>query len=326
MFIDDITIKAGAGDGGRCAVAFNKNLYQYGPVGGSGGQGGSVFVEGSSNLGILGKYRYKKEFFAENGEDGHGQFCDGIDAEDLVLQVPVGTVIHNLSVGGEKEVTAVGERILVASGGKGGRGNFHFRSSINTRPRQFQFGAHGEKFTLRLELKLIADVGIIGLPNVGKSSLLNELTAANSKVANYNFTTLEPNLGVYFELILADIPGLSEGASGGKGLGIKFLRHIERTRVFFHIISAESVNPYKDYRIIRRELGKYNPKLLKKKEYIFLSKSDSLPPADLKKKLAALKKKDVAARVFSIHDFDAIERIKKILNALIQKKHKKKNA
>ena len=146
----------------------------------------------------------------------------------------------------------IGERILIAKGGKGGKGNFHFRSSRNTTPKQFQTGLPGENFTVKLELKLIADVGFIGLPNAGKSSLLNELTKAKSKVANYPFTTLEPNLGAYYELIIADIPGLIEGASAGKGLGIKFLRHIERTKILFHLISAESENPTKDYKIIKK--------------------------------------------------------------------------
>ncbi|KKU51637.1 MAG: hypothetical protein A3A28_03005 [Candidatus Sungbacteria bacterium RIFCSPLOWO2_01_FULL_47_32] len=323
MFIDDITIKVRAGSGGRGAVAFNKNLHQYGPAGGSGGEGGDVYVEGVSNLGILSKYRFSKEFYSENGQDGRGQFCDGINAEDLTLYVPVGTVIHNLTTGSSFDITSIGERVLLARGGRGGKGNFLFRSSTNTAPRQFKFGTEGEAYIFRFELKLIADVGFIGLPNVGKSSLLNELTAAKSKVANYSFTTLEPNLGVYFELILADIPGLIEGASGGKGLGIKFLRHIERTNILFHIISAESVDPYADYRVIRKELGAYNKTLLKKKEYVFFSKSDMIVPAELKKKISLLKKRKLTARVFSIHDFESIEKVKKILRALIKKKYKK---
>ena len=324
MLIDEITIKVSAGNGGKGAVAFNKNLNQYGPVGGSGGKGGSVYIEGSSDLSILNNFRFKKEFSAKNGEDGKAQFRDGANAEDLFLQVPLGTVIHNVTTGVDREVVVIGERILITAGGKGGRGNFHFRSSTRTRPRKFEYGKQGEHFDLRLELKLIADVGLIGLPNVGKSSLLNELTNAQSKVANYAFTTLEPNLGVYFELILADIPGLIEGASSGKGLGIKFLRHIERTKILFHIISAESENPAADYKTIREELGAYNKALLKKKEYLFLSKSDMVSLAELKKKLAAVKKLNPSAKPFSIHDFDSIERIKKILKTLIKAKYRRK--
>jgi GTP-binding protein len=173
----------------------------------------------------------------------------------------------------------IGQRILIAKGGTGGRGNYHFRSSTNTSPREFEEGGKGEKFTIRFELKLIADVGFVGLPNVGKSSLLNELTNAKSRVANYHFTTLEPNLGTYYELILADIPGLIEGSSSGKGLGIKFLRHIERTQIIFHFISAESESPLKDYKTIRKELGTYSKALLLKEEHIFLTKHDLVTPA-----------------------------------------------
>lgn len=320
MFVDDITIRVRAGSGGKGAVSFNKNLNQYGPTGGSGGDGGSVYFEGSSNFSILSKYRFKKEFSAKDGQNGKGQFCDGITAEHLILPVPAGTVIHNLAIGTDQEIVSVGERVLAARGGRGGKGNFHFRSSTNTRPKQFEYGTAGENFSIRLELKLIADVGFIGLPNVGKSSLLNELTSAKSKVANYQFTTLEPNLGAYYGLILADIPGLIEGASSGKGLGIKFLRHIERTKAFFHIISAESLDPYKDYKIIRKELGTYNKALLKKKEYIFLGKSDTVSSAELKNKFLLLKKKKLLAKAFSIHDFESIEIIKKILDALIREK------
>lgn len=324
MLIDEVEVKISAGNGGRGAVAFNKNMNQYGPVGGSGGKGGSVYIVGSSDLSVLNSFRFKKEFAAKNGEDGKAQFRDGADAEDLILQVPVGTVIYNLTSNTTREVVTIGERILIAAGGKGGRGNFHFRSSTRTRPRKFEYGKPGEHYDVRFELKLIADVGFVGLPNVGKSSLLNELTNAGSKVANYAFTTLEPNLGVYFELILADIPGLIEGASSGKGLGIKFLRHVERTKVLFHIVSAESENPAADYKTIRKELGEYNKALLKKKEYLFLSKSDMVSPADVKKKLALLKKNKLSVFPISIHDFDSIERVKKILNTLIKEKYGKK--
>ncbi|MFY9462640.1 MAG: GTPase, partial [Candidatus Sungiibacteriota bacterium] len=219
MLIDDVTIKVEAGDGGRGAVAFNKNLMSLGPAGGSGGSGGSVFIEGVSDLNALSQFRYEKEAKAEDGARGGSQFRDGTDGADRILKIPVGTIILNIGTGKTSEVLSVGQRILLARGGKGGRGNFHFRSSINTTPREFEEGTPGERFTARLELKLIADVGLIGLPNAGKSSLLNELTKASVKVANYPFTTLEPNLGAHYELILADIPGLIEGASAGRGLG-----------------------------------------------------------------------------------------------------------
>lgn len=320
MLIDDIMITVRAGNGGTGAVAFNKNLNQYGPAGASGGTGGSVYITGSSDLGILRTYRYKKVFAADSGKDGQAQFRDGVDGEDLALSVPIGTVVHTLETGEAHEIVSVGERMLVARGGKGGRGNFHFRSSTNTRPKEFEHGKPGEHFSLRLELKLIADIGLIGLPNAGKTSLLNELTRAGGKVGNYAFTTLEPNLGVFYDLILADIPGLIEGASQGKGLGTKFLRHIERTMTLFHLISAESDDPAGDYEVIRKELGHHAKALLEKKEYILLSKSDTTDAPAVKKKLTLLKKLNPSVMAFSIHDFASIEYIKKELEKLIKKK------
>lgn len=320
MLIDDITIKVRAGSGGKGAVAFNKNLMSNGPAGGSGGNGGSIYLEAVSDLAVLNRLRFKKEFRANDGQNGRPQFSDGTTGKDLVIHVPVGTVIHDRTNGGDKEVMKIGERVLVAKGGKGGLGNFHFRSSTNTTPKEFEMGVPGEQATLRLELKYIADVGFIGLPNVGKSSLLNELTNAKAKVANYRFTTLEPNLGVYYDLILADIPGLIEGASTGKGLGIKFLRHIERTKVLFHLIAADSESPAKDYKTVRKELASHHKKLLEKPEYVFLTQSDSVDPKDLKKKITALKKLNKSVISISIYDFDSIEQVKKILQGLEREK------
>ena len=222
------------------------------------GNGGSVYAVGVSDISALQQFRFKKEFAAENGAEGRGQFRDGHDASDLILKLPIGTVIHNLTTGTDSSIEKPGDRILLALGGHGGRGNFHFRSSRVPSPTRFQPGLPGEEYELYLELKLIADIGFVGLPNAGKASMLNALTNAKTKVANYAFTTLEPNLGAYYGLIFADIPGLIEGSSGGRGLGIKFLRHIERTRTLFHFVSAESVNPAKDYKTIRKELGAYN--------------------------------------------------------------------
>jgi len=320
MLIDDITIKISAGHGGTGCVAFNKNLMSLGPAGGSGGEGGSVYFEAISDLGALRQFRFKKEISAPNGRDGKGHFCDGPDGKDLVIKLPVGTVIHNLDTQKDSELTKVGQKILVAKGGRGGRGNFLFRSATNTTPKQFEEGKPGEEFNLRLELKMIADVGFIGLPNVGKSSLLNELTNANAKTANYQFTTLEPNLGVYYGLILADIPGLIEGASDGKGLGHKFLKHIERTKILFHFLAADSDDIAKDYKAIRKELKQFNPELLEKPEYIVISRSDTVTPEELKKKLAKAKKISKNAIAISIHDWDSVEKIKEILNNIENKK------
>ena len=316
MLIDDVLIKAQAGNGGKGAVAFNKNKMSLGPVGGKGGKGGSVYIQGVSNLNALSQFRYKKDIKANNGTDGRGQLNDGSDGDDLILEVPVGTVIHNTQSKETQEILKIGEKVLIAKGGIGGRGNFLFRSSTNTSPKQFQKGMPGERVMLRLELKLIADVGLIGLPNAGKSSLLNELTKAQSKVGNYPFTTLEPNLGVYYELILADIPGLIKGASSGKGLGTKFLRHIERTNILFHLISAESQDPAQDYLTIQKELETYSKELTKKTEYLFLTKSDTVSTKEIEKRITALKKihKDIIP--ISIHNWESLEKVKKILNEI----------
>lgn len=332
MLIDDVTIKVSAGNGGRGAVAFSKQPMSLGPTGGSGGSGGSVYVLGFSDLGLLNQFKYEKDHKAEDGENGKSGCNDGADGDDLVLKIPVGTVITkidsstSLAVNPERnrgietsetsEVLKVGEKILIAKGGHGGKGNFLFRSPRNTSPRRFQEGLSGEQCTVRLNLKLIAHVGLIGLPNAGKSSVLNELTKAKSRVADYPFTTLEPNLGKYYELVLADIPGLIEGASSGKGLGIKFLRHIERTKILFHLVSAESENPAKDYKIVRKELKTYSAQLAKKPEYVFLSKSDMIPAPLIKKKIAVLKKLNKNSIPISVYDWESLLKVKKILNKI----------
>jgi GTP-binding protein len=320
MIIDDVKITVIAGHGGKGLVAFSRTKMSQGPTGGNGGNGGSVFIEGVSDLGALRQFRFKKENKTKDGQNGKSQLNDGHDAEDLILYVPVGTVAHILQTGKDIEINKIGQRELVAKGGCGGRGNFLFRSATNTSPRQFEEGKPGESFEIRLELKMIADVGFIGLPNVGKSSLLNELTNAKSKVDNYPFTTLEPNLGVYYDLILADIPGLIEGASEGKGLGTKFLRHIERTKILFHFIAVDSADPVSDYKIVRAELEKYNSLLLEKPEYIFISKSDTAAKAPVKHIKDDFKKMGKEAVAISIIDTGSLDNVKKILNRLISEK------
>lgn len=320
MIIDDVIITVSGGHGGNGVVRFNKTKMALGPTGGGGGKGGDVYMKGVSDLNALRQFRFKKELEAENGQMGKMQLNDGSDGEDLALLVPVGTIIHNLVTKKTIEITQINQTELVAKGGRGGKGNFKFRGPTNTTPRQAEPGKNGEDFKLHLELKMIADVGFIGLPNVGKSSLLNELTRASAKVANYPFTTLEPNLGVYFELILADIPGLIEGASTGKGLGIKFLKHVERTRVFFHLVAADSENPLQDYQTVRAELEQYNPALLEKQEYLFLSKTDVVSPeknAQIKKEF---EKFDKNIMPLSIIDGETLADVKKILNNLIKEK------
>jgi len=316
MLIDNVTIKVKAGKGGDGKVAFNSNLMSLGPVGGDGGKGGDIYVEGVSDLSALAQFRNIKSVKAGDGGNGNGQSVDGPGGKDTIIKLPIGTVITNLDNGETAEVIKIGEQTLIARGGKGGRGNFQFRSPTNTSPKDFEYGKAGEEFTVKLELKLIADVGLIGLPNVGKSSLLNELTRAKSKVANYPFTTLEPNLGVYYELILADIPGIIEGASAGKGLGVKFLQHIERTKILFHLISAESADPLEDYKIIRKELEAYSSKLIEKEEYIFLSKSDMVSSEELQAKLATLKSIGKPVMPISIIDEVTLVELKTILNKI----------
>ncbi len=316
MLIDEVTIKVKAGDGGAGAVAFNKNLMELGPAGGNGGKGGDVYVEGSSDLTLLNQFRFKKEIVAKDGGDGRPQFVDGVRGDDVLVRVPVGTVVHNNETGEDIEVVRVGEQQCIARGGNGGKGNFLFRSSTNTTPKQSQPGKPGECFTFTFELKYIADVGLIGLPNVGKSSLLNELTRAKSKVANYQFTTLEPNLGVYYDLILADLPGLIEGASQGRGLGIKFLKHTERTKVLFHLVSAQSDDVWRDYIIVRDELKKYNKKLLQKEEYIFLSKSDEVSADELEKKIKIFKRHRKIIIPLSLLEEESVKKVEQILNKI----------
>ena len=321
MIIDDVKITVIAGHGGKGLVTFSRTKMTQGPTGGSGGNGGSIFIEGVSDLGALRQFRFKKENKAKDGQNGKSQLNDGHDAEDLILYVPVGTVAHILQTGKDIEINKIGQRELIAKGGCGGKGNFLFRSATNTSPRQFEEGKPGESFEVRLELKLIADVGFIGLPNVGKSSLLNELTNAKSKVANYPFTTLEPNLGVYYDLILADMPGLIKGASKGKGLGTKFLRHIERTKTLFHFISAESIDPVKDYQMIRNELDLYNQELLKKTEYVFLTKTDLITKDEVDKKITELEAINKEVSPISINDNDSIKRVEEILREIIKQKY-----
>jgi len=321
MLIDDITIEITSGKGGNGLVSFNKTKMSLGPTGGRGGRGGNVYFEGISDINALNRLRHSKIFKAQDGQNGKVQLHDGTTGDDLIISIPVGTIIHNQTNDTTKEITKIGERILAAQGGRGGKGNFHFRGSKKTSPREFQYGKPGEKFNIRLELRLIADVGLIGLPNAGKSSLINELTKAKSKVANYPFTTLEPHLGAYYEIIIADIPGIIEGASENKGLGLKFLKHVQRTQVLFHLISAESKSIVTDYRIIRKELGKFNKELLNKKEYLFLSKTDMVSAEETKQKLAKLAKLNHNVSPISIHDLDAIVAVQKILNKI--KKEKK---
>ncbi len=312
MLIDDVTIEVKAGRGGDGVVRFTKLMMSQGPTGGNGGHGGSVILRGVSDLGALKQFRNKKGVKAESGKDGAQNKCDGRDGMNVIILVPVGTLAHDLTNNKIYDITYVDQEEIVARGGNGGFGNFHFKSSRNTTPLRANEGQVGEEIELRLELKLIADVGFVGLPNVGKSSLLNELTNASSKVANYKFTTLEPHLGVFYRLILADIPGLIEGAAEGKGLGHKFLRHIERTKSIFHFIAADSKHPVEDYHTIRKELETFSDKMRKKDEWIILSRRDEVDEDRLekkKKKLSEVNKNVVTSSLLEDNGTDAVRRI-----------------
>jgi GTP-binding protein len=333
MIVDEAKLHIRAGHGGPGKVCFSTIPHNLGPTGGNGGLGGSVFVEGVSDLSALRQYRFKKDFFAEDGVRGGEANCTGAAGDDLILKVPIGTVVHDLTTKKVFEVTRPGERVLIAKGGKGGKGNFEFRGPKNPTPEYAQPGLPGEEFEALFELQLIADAGLIGLPNAGKSSLLNELTKAAVRVANYPFTTLEPSFGVYYPdavlkmsdeqqalakpVILADVPGLIEGASSGKGLGFKFLRHIQRTKVLLHCVSAQSEAVNEDYKTIRAELTKYDKKLAEKDEYILLTKSDLVDAATLKKQMAALKRFKKPVLTVSIHNPEQLGELKKLLNNLI---------
>ena len=320
MLLDDVTIRLEAGGGGKGAVAFSKVKLALGPTGGDGGNGASIFFEGLPDINALLFYASRQTIRAEKGRDGRGKFLDGRRGEDMILKVPTGTTITNTQTGYAREITKVGERILAVGGGNGGRGNFKFRSAINTTPKESEEGTAGDIAEFRLELRLIADVGLIGLPNAGKSSLLNELTNAKSKVANYAFTTLEAHLGAYYELIIADIPGLIEGASEGKGLGVKFLKHVERTKILFHLVSAESEDAIQDYKTVRKELESYNTKLAEKEEHIFITKSDMVSPETTEAILKKFKKLKKDATAISILDEKSMSEVKKILNAIKSEK------
>jgi GTPase len=311
MITDEVKINIHAGKGGDGIVAFSKIKMTLGPTGGKGGRGGNVYFMAVDDLTALNQYRQKKEFWAEDGRIGKGNKATGLDGKDLVLNFPLGSVFKNLLTDEIFELTKKNEKVLVIKGGSGGRGNFYFRSSKNTSPKKFEKGLPGESAEFFVELRLIASIGLVGLPNAGKSSLLNELTKAEARVGNYEFTTLEPNLGSMDGLIIADIPGLIEGASSGKGLGIKFLKHIRRTKILAHCIPTTSENLMKDYKIIRKELGSFSKELLKKNEIILITKSDLVSNEELDKKIKEMKKINPQVLAVSIHDFDSINSLKK---------------
>ena len=282
MFYDEAKINVRSGDGGDGMIGFRREKFvrQGGPDGGDGGRGGDVIFVASSHLNSLITFQHQKHYRAGNGEHGTVQRMTGAGGDDLRLQVPVGTVIRNAETGDMlADMTEVGQEVVILAGGRGGRGNIHFANSRHQAPRIAERGEPGEELWLTLELKLIADVGIVGVPNAGKSTLLSVVSAARPKIGDYPFTTLQPSLGVvslddYETIVLADIPGLIEGASAGVGLGHDFLRHIERTRVLIHLLDGMSQDPLQDFAMIKEELARYNPDLAAKPQLVVLNKID----------------------------------------------------
>lgn len=312
MLVDDVIITVKAGDGGNGAVAFFPQ--KGGPCGGNGGKGGDIYLIGTSDIEALSQFKFKKSLHAENGEKGSRSDKDGLGGEDLYVPVPIGT---RISVDNSKwiyEIQDTKTPFLLAKGGAGGLGNDEFKSATNQTPRFAEKGKLGQEKIVHLELRLIANIGFIGLPNAGKSSLLASLTNASPKIADYPFTTLEPNLGVMLggKIILADIPGLIEGASTGRGLGIKFLKHIEKTQLLAHCIDATIDDPVNAYTTVREEFEKYNPELLEKKEIIILTKTDLVTKAELKKKIKLLQKMNKSIVEVSILDDESLTKLKSI--------------
>jgi len=307
MFIDEAVITIQGGKGGNGKVAFFPK--RGGPCGGFGGAGGNVYFSASHNYINRNLFFKVREYAAGDGAPGEAFLRSGKNGKDLKLQVPENTTIIDLDKNTETVLTSNNSSLLICRGGKGGGGNEMFKTATLQTPRKFQVGFVGEKKRIKLILKLIADIGLIGLPNAGKSSLLNALTKAQAKVAAYPFTTLEPNLGELDGRIIADIPGLIEGASTGKGLGTKFLKHVEKVKLLLHCISSESIDLERDYQVVIDEMKKYNSILLEKKQIILLTKTDLITFSEVKKKTKILEKIGTKVIALSIHDDKSLENL-----------------
>ena len=302
-FFDEARIEVIAGKGGDGSASMRREKYvpRGGPDGGDGGRGGSVYAVADANLNTLVDYRFTRIFRAKSGENGRGRDQNGRGAEDIVLRVPVGTVIRDAKTGeAVADLAKDGERALLAKGGRGGLGNLNFKSSVNRAPRQFTRGEQGEAKNLEMELRVLADVGLLGMPNAGKSTLIRAVSSARPKVADYPFTTLQPNLGVVRvdvnrSFVMADIPGLIEGAAEGAGLGHQFLRHLQRTKLLLHLVDMapfdESIDPAKEVKAIAAELKKYDPALAKKPRWLVFNKADLIGPVEAKRRATALVKR-----------------------------------
>jgi GTP-binding protein len=334
-FIDEMEVHIKAGKGGNGVVRW---LHEYakefgGPSGGDGGRGGDVYVRAIADTFYLRKYMNTKEFFAEDGAYGSGNSSKGKQGEDLIIDIPVGSIvtrIQDINIHDNLSITnpvvsldTVGQTVRILKGGSNGYGNEHFKGSANQKPEEWTAGKPGEEGRYHIEVRMIADIGLIGLPNAGKSSLLNALTKADVKVGNYEFTTLEPNLGSMYGVILADIPGLIEGASDGKGLGHTFLRHIQRTKILAHCVSLDQSveDMIRVYNIIRHELTEYSLELSEKKEIILLTKSDVITPGEAIEKtkdfIKKLKLNHDDVKAVSIYDFDGMKILREWLTGMV---------
>ncbi|MES2623246.1 MAG: GTPase ObgE [Patescibacteria group bacterium] len=334
-FIDEMEVHIKAGKGGNGVVRW---LHEYakefgGPSGGDGGRGGDVYVRAIADTFVLRKYMHTKEFFAEAGDYGSGNSSKGKQGDDFIIDLPVGSIVtriqdinihDNFSITNPViELDTVGQTVRILKGGSGGYGNEHFKGPANQKPEEWTAGKPGEEGQFHIEVRMIADIGLIGLPNAGKSSLLNALTKADVKVGNYEFTTLEPNLGSMYGTIIADIPGLIEGASEGKGLGHTFLRHIQRTKILAHCVSLEqTVEQMIDvYKVIRKELEQYSLELSEKKEVIILTKTDTCTPEEVEEKKKAFAKKlklvESDIQTISVYDLDATKVLREWFTNLV---------
>lgn len=318
MLVDSITLQIKAGNGGNGAVSFLRNGQKAkgGPDGGNGGNGGDIYFQGTTNVSDLGEFRFKKKIKAEDGVAGGRSNLFGKNAKHTVILLPLGTQVTNTETGETIEITDE-TPVLIAKGGKGGRGNNEFKSATNQTPKYAEDGEQGEDKILSLELKFIADIGFVGLPNAGKSSLLAKLTNAHPKIGDFPFTTIEPNVGMFENHMIADIPGLIEGASSGKGLGIKFLKHIEKTKLLIHCIDIQEQNPKKAYETVRTEFGQYNTSLLKKPEIILITKTDLASKEGVKEKIKSLKKRGQKILACSIYDEKSIEKLKEEIDGFL---------
>ncbi len=317
MFIDEMSITAKAGDGGDGVVRWRQEKFKpkSGPAGGNGGRGGDVFVKAVRNLSLLSRYTGSKDFKAQNGEAGRSLSQYGKNADHLYIEVPVGSKVTDIERGRTYELVTEGQTEKILKGGRGGLGNEYFKSSVNRSPVESTKGKKGETGEFLIELSLVVDVGLVGLPNAGKSSLINLLTNAGSRVGEYPFTTTEPHLGDFYGFVIADIPGLIEGASTGKGLGHKFLKHIQRTKMLLHLVSLEEIDPEKQYYTIFKELSDYDKSITEKETWIILTKKDLISQDKIEQVLNTVDK--MGKRVFVIAQNDP-KSIKNLSDELVK--------